>query len=236
MNPRGRARSVFGLLGAFGGLLPVALGACGDRSGSAARMLGTAGGRGERVEALEARLTAEPAEVDSGGTVLLRARIRRAADTRLVPTAFRASVQFDTAVLRPLEVVDPSRTTGPALRAVNLAAQPGRVRAAGAAPDGFATTVLFAVRARVRDSTWRRSMALELEELYVTRDSLGEVSDRVPVAAEVAAEASVGARPRGSGRGRSGSLGRSGTGRSGSFGRGGRDRNPGRSRTGGRRP
>lgn len=201
MRRLARAVTLLGLL-----LAPVALGACGDRSGSPSQMLGT-GGSADRGEGLEARLTAEPAEADSGETVLVRARLRPSGDTPLVPTAFLASVRYDTAPVEVLEAVAPERTTEPALRAVNPAAAPDLVRAAGAAPDGFATTVLFAVRARVHGPGWRQSLALELDELYVTADSVGEASGRVPVAADVVPEASVG-----DGSGRGGASGSVGTG------------------------
>lgn len=164
-----------------------ALGGCGEGA-SPTQVLDGGPGRATAAPELEARITAQPPEADTGQAVTLRVKLRRGRDSPYNPTSFLASLRYDTASLVPVEVVEPAGRAKTAMRAVNPAAGPGLVRAAGAAPDGFRTATLFAVRMKVGAAGWKRSLSLDLSELWVTRDSLGEVSARIPIAGGVISE------------------------------------------------
>ena len=128
-----------------------------------------------------AYITLSDSAPSAGDTVRVSVRLRAGIDVGSVGS-FAATLRYDQSALT---MVDESPVGDAALRAVN-ATEPGVVRAAGAAAEGFGEAPLFAVRVRVVRPQALRSMRLDFSELNAVGRS--DLKRNVRVADVVAPE------------------------------------------------
>lgn len=136
---------------------------------------------------LSAHLTAEPMSATPGETVVVRGVARGTGEDAFTATGFRASLSYRADAITPVATVEPAGADEAALRVVNTEAGPSMIKAAGAAPEGFTTSTLFAVRMKVEAPGWKDGLALDLAELNVMENDFAEVSDQVSVTTRVLA-------------------------------------------------
>lgn len=120
-------------------------------------------------------LTGASPDADIGDTLELGIRLRRRPGG-MTPTGYAVTLRHDPDLLEPIEAVG---RDGPGLSVVNAAAGPGRVRAAGAAPDGLADGELVTVRMRVRGPGWRRTLRLDVGSLDVLERGFADVAPEI---------------------------------------------------------
>jgi hypothetical protein len=107
-----------------------------------------------------------------GSTISVEARIRAVGED-LNPAAFLANLRYDAERLEPVAVVGQQDDV---VRAVNLEAGPGLIKAAGAAADGLGTEILVTVTMKVKQAGYTASLSIDLDEL--TTQSLRKVGHR----------------------------------------------------------
>jgi hypothetical protein len=129
---------------------------------------------------LNVYLTVDSDDASPGGRVRVTARVR-AVEVDLTPTGFQVEVRYDPEKLEPLEA--PALEDG-VLRAVNLSAEPGLIRAAGAAANGFGGDVLFALEMKVKAQGYRETLAMDAKELTVTQKNFADVAADVVLPAQ----------------------------------------------------
>jgi hypothetical protein len=88
-------------------------------------------------------------------------------------------VRYDPKRLEPVEVV---QLEDGVLRAVNLAAAPGLIRAAGAAAGGIESEVLFVLDMIVKAPAYGETLSLDLKELMVIERNFADVTADVVLA------------------------------------------------------
>jgi hypothetical protein len=127
---------------------------------------------------LNVYLTLDSDDAALGATVRVVAKVR-AVDVKLTPTGFQVDLRYDPEKLEPL---DAAEIRDGVLRAVNLSAGPGLVRAAGAAADGIDTGVLFALDMKVKATAYAESLALGVRELTVLEQNFADLKADVALA------------------------------------------------------
>jgi len=124
---------------------------------------------------LNAYLVVSSDEAPVGSTISVEARIRIVGEN-LNPTAFVANVRYDAERLEPIELVPQQDGV---MRAVNLQAAPGLIKAAGAAANGLGTEVLVAVTMRVKHADYAASISIDLDELTVVQENFADMAPEV---------------------------------------------------------
>ena len=124
---------------------------------------------------LNAYLVVSSDKAGVGSTISVEARIRAVGED-LNPTAFLANLSYDAERLTPVDVILQQDNV---VRAVNLQAGPGLIKAAGAAPDGLGTEILVAVTMRVKQADYTASLSIELEELTVVQKNFTDMAYQV---------------------------------------------------------
>lgn len=135
----------------------------------------------EPVSGPSASLVLSHPNADVGDEVIVTATLRTGIEA-LVAGSFGADVRYDPSALRYLG----EAPLDGALRVVNATA-PGRVRIAGASPDGFTDGRLFAARFVVLRASGTGTLQLEITQLGTVgfRDELSRVTVQRHVAAEL---------------------------------------------------
>jgi hypothetical protein len=116
----------------------------------------------------------------TGGIITIEAHVRVVGEA-LTPTGFFADLHFDPDRLEPVEIAEQQDGV---VRAVNLEANPGLARAAGAAPAGLGTETLFAVNMRVMQADYMGSLSILLEELIVLEQGFANLAAEAAVLPE----------------------------------------------------
>ena len=127
-----------------------------------------------------------------GGVVTVTANIGTL-EGEATPTAFNASLRFNSERLEFLESIDLSDG---ALRFTNPDAAPGIAKIAAAAPNGFSSEKLFSVYMKVLKPNYLEGLALDLHELGVVERGAANVAPEVHVNSSVGTEAPVMVRGR----------------------------------------
>lgn len=156
----------------------LALAACGEELIQAPEPAGEEeAGPDPSAAAAPPRLTLDvPAgEAAPGDEVTLEVALERRPGG-LTPTGYALTLRFDPGKLEPLSAAG---RDGPGLHVVNPEAGPGRVRLAGAAPDGLGDGRLAEVRLRVTGTGWRESLHLEVGSMDVLERDFAEVAARM---------------------------------------------------------
>lgn len=131
---------------------------------------------------LNVYLTIDKADGAPATLVHVVAKVRAVA-VDLTPTGFQVALEYDPERLEPVAV---TRIGDGVLRAVNLSAGPGLIRAAGAAPSGLDSDVLFAVDLKIKAPGYGETLRLDVRELTVLEDNFADASaDIVPAARAV---------------------------------------------------
>ena len=126
---------------------------------------------------LNVYLTLDNDRAPAGATVRAVAKVR-AMGVELTPAGFQVDVLYDPKKLEPAEVV---QLEDGVLRAVNMAAAPGVIRAAGAAAAGIESGVLFEVEMTAKGVGYGETLSLEVKELPVLERNFADVTaDVVP--------------------------------------------------------
>ena len=123
---------------------------------------------------LNAYLVVDSDKARSGSTISVEARVRVVGE-ELNPTAFLANLRYDPERLEPVNVIPQQDEV---VRAVNLQAGPGLIRAAGAAA-GLGTEILVAVTMRVKQADYLASLSIDLDELTVVQRSFADLAPQV---------------------------------------------------------
>lgn len=126
---------------------------------------------------LNVYLTLDNDRAPPGTKVRAVAKVR-AMGVELTPAGFQIDVLYDPKKLEPAEVV---QLEDGVLRAVNLAAAPGLIRAAGASASGIESEVLFVLEMTVKEAGYGETLTLEVKELTVLERNFADVTaDVVP--------------------------------------------------------
>ena len=118
-------------------------------------------------------VTSDRAQV--GSTISVEAHVKAVGED-LNPTAFLANLRYDAAQLEPVAVI--TQRDG-VIRAVNLEAGPGLIKAAGAAANGLGTEILVSVTMRVKESGYATSLSIDLDELTVVQGNFADKASQV---------------------------------------------------------
>ncbi len=110
-----------------------------------------------------------------GSTISVEARIRAVGED-LNPTAFLANLRYDAERLEPVAVIGQRDDV---VRAVNLEAGPGLIKAAGAAANGLGTEILVTVTMRVKQAGYTASLSIDLDELTVVQGNFADKASQV---------------------------------------------------------
>ena len=110
-----------------------------------------------------------------GSTISVEARVRAVGED-LNPTAFLANLRYDAERLEPIAVIAQNDNV---VRAVNLEAGPGLIRAAGAAANGLGTEILVAVTMMVKQADYTASLSIDLDELTVVQNNFADMAPQV---------------------------------------------------------
>ncbi len=124
---------------------------------------------------LNAYLVVNTDKARTGSTISVEARVRAVGED-LNPTAFLANLRYDAERLEPIAVIAQQDNV---MRAVNLEAGPGLIRAAGAAPNGLGTEILVAVTMRVKQADYIASLSIDLDELTVVQKNFADMAHQV---------------------------------------------------------
>jgi hypothetical protein len=131
---------------------------------------------------LNAYLTLDRDDAPPGGRVRVAVKVRPLG-VDLTPTGFQVDLQYDPEKLEP---VAETRFGDGVLRAVNLIAGPGLVRAAGASANGLGSNPLFALDMKVKAPAYGETLTLDVREVTVLQDDFADASaDIVPAARAV---------------------------------------------------
>lgn len=117
-------------------------------------------------------LTVDDSSAPVGSVVRVTARVD-VAQEGLTPTDYVVELRFDPASLHPMEAIEFQRD---GLRLINLEAGPGRVKAAGAAAEGFRSDVLLEVLMEVKAQDYADALDLEVLELNLVERASSEVA------------------------------------------------------------
>jgi hypothetical protein len=128
---------------------------------------------------LNVYLTVDSDDANPGARVRVSAKVR-AVGVDLTPTGFQVEVRYDPEKLEPIEA---TALEDGALRAVNLSAGSGLIRAAGAAANGIGGDVLFALEMKVKAPGYRETLAVDVKELTVTQQNFADAAADVVLAA-----------------------------------------------------
>lgn len=121
---------------------------------------------------LNVYLTLDDDAAPIGSRVTVTGKVR-AVGVELTPTGYLVDLEYDAEKLEPLESVE---LEDGVLRAVNLEAAAGVVKAAGAAPNGLESGVLFAIEMEVAGRGYADGLQLEVHELTVVEKSFMDVA------------------------------------------------------------
>ena len=124
---------------------------------------------------LNAYLVVSSDKARTGSTISVEARIRAVGED-LNPTAFLANLRYDAERLEPIAVIAQEDNV---VRAVNLQAGPGLIRAAGAAANGLGTEILVAVTMMVKQADYTASLSIDLDELTVVQKNFADMAPQV---------------------------------------------------------
>ncbi len=122
-------------------------------------------------QGLNAYLVVTSDRAPVGSTISVEARLRAVGDD-LSPTAFLANLHYDADRLEPVAVIALQDNV---VRAVNLEAGPGLIKAAGAAANGLGTEILVSVTMKVIKPNYTASLSIDLDELTVVQ---GDFADK----------------------------------------------------------
>lgn len=126
---------------------------------------------------LNAYLTLDRDDAQPGETVRVTVKVRPVG-VDLTPAGFQVDLAYDAEKLEPVAA---TRIGDGVLRAVNLFAGPGLVRAAGASANGLGSSPLFALDMKIRAPAYGESLTLDVKELTVLQDNFADASaDVVP--------------------------------------------------------
>lgn len=167
------------VLGVLAGLALLATGSCDGgpvAPATPADTTGTSTRSGPGAGQLSAGISASDPRAAPGDVVLLSVRVKRGTSAP-TPTGFVISLRYDASRLAP--VGDASPTGDNTLRTVNLHAGTGLVKAAGAAPSGFTSDTLFAVKMRVKEKGWSDGLALDVGEMDIVQRNFADVAAAV---------------------------------------------------------
>lgn len=128
---------------------------------------------------LNVYLTVDREDAATGDRVRVTAKVR-AVDVDLTPTGFQVDLRYDPEKLEPIET---AAIRDDVLRAVNLDAGPGLIRAAGAAADGIGGDVLFALEMKVKAPAYRESLTLDVRELTVAQQNFSDAAAQAVIGA-----------------------------------------------------
>ena len=124
---------------------------------------------------LNAYLVVTSDRVPVGSTLSVEARLRAVGED-LNPTAFLANLHYDAERLEPVAVI---AQRDDVVRAVNLEAGPGLIKAAGAAANGLGTEILVAVTMKVTKANYTASLSIDLDELTVVQGDFADKASQV---------------------------------------------------------
>ena len=110
-----------------------------------------------------------------GSTISVEARVRAVGED-LNPTAFLANLRYDAELLEPVAVI---AQRDDVVRAVNLQAGPGLIKAAGAAANGLGTEILVIVTMRVKKAGYTAALSIDLDELTVVQEKFADKASQV---------------------------------------------------------
>ncbi|MDH3290203.1 MAG: hypothetical protein OEO20_12050 [Gemmatimonadota bacterium] len=139
-----------------------------------------AAGHGEEAvltSGVNVYLTLDRETATPGSRVTVTGKVRTI-DLELTPTGFVVDVLYDPEKLRPIEA---ATLDDGVLRAINLAADPGLIKVAGAAADGLRGDVLFAVHMEVIETGYSPSLKARVHELTVIENNFMDVTPSVVV-------------------------------------------------------
>ena len=137
---------------------------------------------------LNAYLVVNSVKVPVGSTVSVEARVRAVGED-LNATAFLANLRYDAESLVPIAVIAQKDNV---VRAVNLEAGPGLIKAAGAAPNGLGTEILVAVTMRVKQADYAASLSIDLDELTIVQENFADkASEMKPMDRAISAETEI---------------------------------------------
>lgn len=131
---------------------------------------------------LNAYLTLDRADAPTGATIHVVAKVR-AVGVDLTPTGFQVDLQYDPEKLEPVAV---TRIEDGVLRAINLTAGPGLIRAAGASANGMGGSPLFALDMEVKAPEYRQTLILGVKELTVLQGNFADASAEIVLPAQAA--------------------------------------------------
>jgi hypothetical protein len=117
-------------------------------------------------------LTVDNDAATPGTRITLTGKVR-AVDVALTPTGYLVDVVYDPEKLQPIEA---ATLDDGVLRAINLTAGPGLVKAAGAAPNGLKSDVLFAIEMEVAAADYVAGLEVQVHELTVIEQDFGDVT------------------------------------------------------------
>ena len=124
---------------------------------------------------LNAYLVVSSDKARTGSTITVEAHVRVVGED-LNPTAFSANLRYDPERLEPIAVIAQKDNV---VRAVNLEAGPGLIRAAGAAANGLGTEILVAVTMMVKQADYTASLSIDLDELTVVQKNFADMAGQV---------------------------------------------------------
>ena len=124
---------------------------------------------------LNAYLVVSSDKARTGSTITVEAHVRVVGED-LNPTAFSANLRYDPERLEPIAVIAQKDNV---VRAVNLEAGPGLIRAAGAAANGLGTEILVAVTMMVKQADYTASLSIDLDELTVLQKNFADMAHKV---------------------------------------------------------
>ena len=124
---------------------------------------------------LNAYLVVSSDKARTGSTITVEAHVRVVGED-LNPTAFLANRRYDAERLEPIAVIAQNDNV---VRAVNLEAGPGLIKAAGAAANGLGTEILVAVTMMVKQADYTASLSIDLDELTVVQNNFADMASQV---------------------------------------------------------
>lgn len=117
-------------------------------------------------------LTLDNDAATPGSRITVTGKVR-AVGVELTPTGYLVHLLYDPERLEPVEA---ATLDDGVLRAINLAAGPGLVKAAGAAADGLKSDVLFQIEMEVAADGYADGLEVQVHELTVVEKNFMDVA------------------------------------------------------------
>lgn len=132
------------------------------------------------AEGIQAFLQVSDTEAEPGEAVRVYVRVQLPEGSATKLGSYTGEIRFDPRVIELREPVD----INDGLRVTNPEADAGRVRFAGAAPNGFGDLTLFEGEFVVRGASWRDALSFQMSELSAAM-TMSDLTPSLQVAPQI---------------------------------------------------